>query len=248
LLYSGFTIGKTTLLVATIGRYVTEALKRGAECRLLVCAPSNHAVSDLAGRFLNSIKDSALSACKAILVGDEDKMLGDERSRQSGVDSNGTNDRLRSIFLYTWTAAVIEGYECIRSHFADSMSATKATFDISHWHKLALDLHQRLAGSLSQLTKALLPVDMMKQATHIHTTLNTNILNKECRRSISDSAEIVIEGLKRLPFDPVKTEVCRNAITSISLGTALSSHSHHFSFCGRPTSSFVPWRVLVELI
>jgi hypothetical protein len=234
--------------VATIGRYVTEALKRGVECRLLVCAPSNQAVSDLAGRFLNSIKDSALSACKAILVGDEDKMLGDERSRQSGVDSHGTNDRLRSIFLYTWKAAVVEGYECIRSHFADPMSATKATFDISHWHKLALDLHHRLTGSLLHLSKVLLSPDMMKQATHICTTLNTNTLNKECRRGISESAEIVIEGLQRLPFDPVKTEVCRTARTSISLGTSLPSHSHYFSCCGRPTSSFVHWRGLVELI
>jgi hypothetical protein len=206
--------------VATIGRYVTEALKRGVECRLLVCAPSNQAVSDLAGRFLNSVKDSALSACKAILVGDEDKMLGDERSRQSGVDSHGTNNRLRSIFLYTWTSAVIEGYECIRSHFADSMSAVKATFDISHWHKLALDLHERLAGSLSQLSKAFLSLDMMNQATHVCTTLNTNTLSKGCRRSISDSAEIVIEGLKGLPFDPVKTEVCRTSTTSIPLGVS----------------------------
>ena len=148
--------GKTTLLINIICRYLTESSETNP--RLLVCAPTNKAVSVLATRFLQATKDAA--AFNAILVGDEDKLLMDESSSSSANARNAitrfsTNDdkeeendddledstssgirwkhKLRSIFLYRWMKTMIGGG--LRDHSETCCGWTNFTLDSRHTGK-----------------------------------------------------------------------------------------------------------------
>lgn len=69
--------GKTTLLVSILCRHVAESLSSGTKRRVMVCAPTNKAISVLCTRFLNSIKGDTLP-CGVILVGDAEKLMCDD--------------------------------------------------------------------------------------------------------------------------------------------------------------------------
>lgn len=81
---------------------------------LMVCAPTNKAVTVLCGRFLESIKGDILP-CNAVLVGDDDKLLDDDRGRK---ENGGERSKLRSIFLYTFIDTIKEDYLFIRNELA----------------------------------------------------------------------------------------------------------------------------------
>lgn len=133
--------GKTTLLVNIICRYLMESVQTTApmnpgSCpngtanptpRILVCAPTNKAVSVLAARFIKATKDD--SAFNILLVGDGAKLLQDEESnkgsgRNSQINlkredaaSNGDDEtsstarnNLHSIYIYDWMSTLIKEY------------------------------------------------------------------------------------------------------------------------------------------
>lgn len=97
--------GKTTLLLAVICRYV--ALHFPQKRRLMVCAPTNKAVSVLCERFLGSMK-SENPPCNVVLVGDEDKLL------LEGSNDRRTATELRSIFLYSFVDTIVDDMKFMR--------------------------------------------------------------------------------------------------------------------------------------
>lgn len=87
--------GKTTLLTATICRFLVERSAAGiTQPRLMVCAPSNKAVTVLAARYLEA-ENTKHSAFRAAMVGDRDKMLSEDRLR------------FKDIFVYDWLLNMI---------------------------------------------------------------------------------------------------------------------------------------------
>jgi hypothetical protein len=88
--------GKTTMLTATICNFLLTRSRAGDKHpRLMVCAPSNKAVSVLAARYLEATTDS----CKyqAAMVGDKDKILSEDHA-----------GRLEDIFVYTWLTTTLK--------------------------------------------------------------------------------------------------------------------------------------------
>lgn len=221
-------LGKTTLLVATICRYVSQAMERGEECRLMVSAPTNQAVSVLATRFLATMRhapppDMTSSGaapgtyCKTILVGDADKLLnnnsrsfGEPRGRQEFCKDT---ERLQSIFLYKWIPAVVEGYERIRSLFAKRSTGYKKSDDtVAILHDLAEALHLRLTCSLRHLSSDVIQLtkDIAAALGAVrHNKENGNSNNSSVGSSIVHKTEKLLSILKEMPSDAVWTQVCR---------------------------------------
>ncbi|KAL3920442.1 MAG: hypothetical protein SGILL_003261 [Bacillariaceae sp.] len=135
--------GKTTLLTSVIGRYVVESQKMEHRKRtLLVCAPTNKAITVLCKRFLNSFIDDESAPCNAVLVGDEDNIFNDEKQQRQSTPS-----RLRRIFLYSFIHAVRDDYLYIQRTLMRNRSLH--TSMLSKLQKIARRLNNRLARNTS---------------------------------------------------------------------------------------------------
>lgn len=105
--------GKTTLLTSVICRYIIDSRKlvHNKRC-LMVCAPTNKAVTVLCRRFLNTFFDDVSCPCNVVLLGDEDKILENESRTRGNVTSE--NSKLRENFLYTFIDAIKDEYLYVR--------------------------------------------------------------------------------------------------------------------------------------
>ncbi len=104
--------GKTTLLTSVICRYVTDSKKLEHKKRcLMVCAPTNKAVTVLCSRFLKTF-DNESYPCNVVLLGDEDKLLENEIKTRGNTTSE--NPKLRENFLYTFVDAIKDEYLYVR--------------------------------------------------------------------------------------------------------------------------------------
>lgn len=102
-----------------ICRYIIESRKLEHKKRcLLVCAPTNKAVTVLCSRFLNTFFDDKSCPCNVVLLGDEDKLLENELRTRGNVTPE--NSKLRENFLYTFTDAVKDEYLYVRKVLAMS--------------------------------------------------------------------------------------------------------------------------------
>jgi hypothetical protein len=79
---------------------------------LMVCAPTNKAVTVLCRRFLNTFFDDISCPCNVVLLGDEDKILENESRTRGNVTSE--NSKLRENFLYTFVDAIKDEYLYVR--------------------------------------------------------------------------------------------------------------------------------------
>jgi senataxin len=70
-------IGKTTMTVAIICRYILESKALGIKRKLLVCGPTNKSVVVLARKVLHCIKKD--DSTNVVLIGDGDELLSDNR-------------------------------------------------------------------------------------------------------------------------------------------------------------------------
>jgi hypothetical protein len=206
-------LGKTTLLVSIICRYVAQAMERGEECRLLVSAPTNQAISVLATRFMATMKPN--SFCKTILVGDAEKLLASERSSAAGSHSGSgggdsrEKEQLRSIFLYQWIPTIIHGYERIRDYLVRPSHGSSTSNTL---HQLATNLQRRLTSSLPHLSS-----DVLKWTNQISMALESGgatSMSAEQRDSIVTTTRLLLDFLKEMPSDAVWTQVrvqCRKS-------------------------------------
>ena len=131
--------GKTTLLVSVLCRLIMQPNADDTGC-IMVCAPTNKAISLLCSRFLDVI-ESKNSPVNVVLVGDDDKLLGDGKSDPEA-------SRLRPIFLYTWINTVLEDYKRIRKFLT-----SKRGRDWDTMRALATNLYSRLRNQVSSLPK-----------------------------------------------------------------------------------------------
>jgi hypothetical protein len=148
--------------------------------RLMVCAPTNKAVSLLASRFLAAMNQDRCNF-KPIMVGDADKLLDEEqsynnnnnKSQQQHQCSSADNDsiQLRSIFVFSWMQTIIDDYRKIRNHFTTQRNmrghhqqqATKQDL-----YKQAVRLEKRLTNHLPGL-----PEEIQKGAAKVCDCLKT---------------------------------------------------------------------------
>ncbi|VEU41748.1 unnamed protein product [Pseudo-nitzschia multistriata] len=105
--------GKTTLLTSVICRYIIDSrkLEHNKRC-LMVCAPTNKAVTVLCSRFLNTFLDVDSCPCNVVLIGDEDKLLENDGRKRGNAFTD--NPRMRESLLYTFIDTVENDYLYIR--------------------------------------------------------------------------------------------------------------------------------------
>lgn len=174
-------------------RYLTEAVENGqTNRRLMVAAPTNKAISVLATRFLAAVKSDA--PCNAIMVGDADKLLVDERSRGGHVDSQ----KLKSIFLYSWIPTVMEGYIRIKAFFLPRYTGTDT---VSTLNELAEQLQKRLTGSLPYLS-----ADILKWTGQIVGAFDA-LRSGGAAHDIVSTTKALLKALKDMPGDAVWPQV-----------------------------------------
>jgi hypothetical protein len=138
--------GKTTLLVHIICQYLMESIAGDRARCLMVCAPTNKAVAVLCTRFLDTLQRVDQLPCNILLVGDDDKLLDDEQSRNNrGKDTSTTS--MRSIFLYTWIRTVLDRLSVIQNFVARPTSNEK---EVQRILDLTVQLVRRLRQSLSR--------------------------------------------------------------------------------------------------
>lgn len=126
---------QTTLLVSTIVRFLLPEEATTARGRVLVCAPTNKAVSVVAMRLLAAVRKTGI---RVILVGDEKKLL---------EESGGKKSPLNQLHLFNWIAEMEEGFVDILSYCKGNRPDASAT---EMW-KLSIFLSKRVIASLTDL-------------------------------------------------------------------------------------------------
>lgn len=190
--------GKTTLLVSVICQYLMESDMENPR-RIMVCAPTNKAVSLLATRFLAAMNQDRCNF-KPVMVGDADKLLDEEqlynnnnKSQQHQYLHSSANDesiQLRSIFVFSWMQTIIDDYRKIRNHFTTQRSmrgqqqATKQDL-----YKHAVRLEKRLTNHLPGL-----PGEIQKGAAKVCDCLKT--ISSGGGNDIVSTVSKLVQGLE----------------------------------------------------
>jgi hypothetical protein len=144
----------------------------------MVCAPTNKAVSVLASRFAASINQDTCN-CNAIMVGDAEKLLMDERSRTGLADDSM---QLSSMFIFRWMDAMMDDYRKIRNFFVGRKPQGWTSEDA--W-KSSRRLEKRLTNGLPGL-----PNDVVNKAASV-----TEALEK---LAAGGAAHGIVENLEKL--------------------------------------------------
>lgn len=187
--------GKTSLLVATICRYLLpqKLSQKGPGRRLIVCAPTNKAVSVLANRFLSAATDSYGCTVNMILVGDDDKLLESKK-----------NSPLRPYYVYSWLTKVLKDFGAIATFFDEKNEALRK-YSRRDMLTKALGLKRRVLRSLTSL-----PADNVveKPINELCAGLERQTLD---RRSLFRLAREAQKAVKELPIEAVLTDLMSSA-------------------------------------
>lgn len=187
--------GKTTLLVSIIGRALLQARSESIEgYRLLVSAPTNKAVSVLAARFLGNINDE--SQFNVILVGDQDKLLTDERN------TNSRDGVLKSIFLYSWMQTMIETYQRIKAYFMPKYAGRDSVPVLC---RIAAHQEHRLKRGLPCLDKKIIGYTESITAALEHLEIGS------AAHDVVENIDKLLRVLKEIPNDVVWTNLMATA-------------------------------------
>lgn len=151
--------GKTTLLVSIICRYLMESATRGVQRRLMVCAPTNKAVTVLVTRYLESINCVNRDPFNVVLIGEQDKLLNEERSLLASHETTCPIFRIRNIFAYTWQQGVADDCKYIqhklKSGHAELVDMTNRILVLCSRIKNSLTiLDQSLVGLMDQILES----------------------------------------------------------------------------------------------
>lgn len=137
--------GKSTLLVSIICQYLMESASRGVKRRLVVCAPTNKAVTVLVTRYLESISCVNQTPFNAVLVGEQDKLLNEEQSLLASHETTIPTFRVKSMFAYTWLHGVVEDCRYIQRR----IKKINHEVDVADMSNRILVLCSRVVNSLS---------------------------------------------------------------------------------------------------
>jgi hypothetical protein len=166
--------------------------------RLMVCAPTNKAVSVLAARFAASVNLDTCN-CNAIMVGDAEKLLVDERSSKGQADDSMP---LRSMFVFSFMQTIMDDYRKIRDYFVRNTQEWTSDEDV--W-KCSRRLEKRLTNSLPGL-----PKDVITQVA-----LVTGALEKLAAGAAAHGVVAILDtlllALKEVPPDLVWRELLHSA-------------------------------------
>lgn len=176
-------------MVDIINRLLNKARQDGDDTyRLLVCAPTNKAISLLARRFVQFTKKHPPVDTKAplniILLGDADKLLPEHGNQQ-----------LQSIFLYTWVAAIVDDYTALLTGY--QRGAHAASYLIRRAH----ELEDRLNHNIPDLSET-----AQQLAEAVCTTVESLTFGGSGQTLAQDITELV-KLLKELPTDKVYPQV-----------------------------------------
>jgi hypothetical protein len=140
-----YSSGKTTLLVNVIARYLLNDPDNTK--RLMVCAPTNKAVAVLAARFAESYNE-ARAPFAALLVGDADKLLGDDTNHTSNTAvGSSPNSKLAGLLCYTWLPTLVQDYQHMLKFFRRG-SSRPALATLTRLEHTAVRLEKRLENGL----------------------------------------------------------------------------------------------------
>jgi hypothetical protein len=170
--------GKTLLIVAILARLLRENNNNDYPRKIMVCCPTNKAISVLCTRFLDCLQDNGNCSFpfSVLLVGDDDKLLDDDVSR-SKMNSS-TSSKLRSIFLYTWITTVLRDYSNIQNSLAGKGKRTP-----EYLFELARNLEQRLQTNLPSLPQGVLDT-ASKISTYLQRQVNFKSLSSPSHSEI----------------------------------------------------------------
>ena len=172
--------GKTLLIVAILARLLREKENNNSPRKIMVCCPTNKAISVLCTRFLDCLQDNDCRSFpfSVLLVGDDGKLLDDDVSR-SKMNSSSSS-KLRSIFLYTWIATLLQDYSKIQNFLAGKGKRRESPESLFN---LARNLQQRLQTNLPSL-----PQSVLDTASEISTYLQRVVKSK----SVFSHSEILV--------------------------------------------------------
>lgn len=173
--------------------------------RLMVCAPTNKAVAVLAARFAASVNQDTCN-CNAIMVGDAEKLLVDERSSSKGGEADDSM-QLRSMFIFSWMQTLMDDYRKIRNYFVPMQGRNT---DTQQWTKedvwkSASRLEKRLGNSLPDI-----PEHISKKAAVVTAALE-KLVAGAAAHGIVESLDKLLKALKEVPPDMVWRELLHSA-------------------------------------
>lgn len=175
--------GKTTLLVSVICHYLLRARQDKKKKRLLVCAPTNKAVTVLAVRVLDAIRDD--SSTSTVLIGDQERLLADNRG-------------LRQVFVYTWRSAIVDEWELVARGFQAGTIVNKDEL-VARAQKLINRIKRQVAGLIDdqvRTTMSLISTSLQALLEAAHSVTSTSTLCDQIKQLIKllnnwDEREVV---------------------------------------------------------
>jgi superfamily I DNA and/or RNA helicase len=144
----------------------SQKLEHSKRC-LMVCAPTNKAITVLCSRFLDSITDDEMFPCNAVLIGDDDKLLDDDYHGRKFI--GGAPSKLRSIFLYTFIDTIEADYLFMKK---TSTRRNLNNTTLAKMKKIARSLMNRLNATTNdkQVLGAAARIDRITDKLSISTT------------------------------------------------------------------------------
>jgi superfamily I DNA and/or RNA helicase len=169
--------GKTTLLVSTICHFLMRAKQENKTKRLLVCAPTNKAVTVLAVRVLNAIRDDISTSI--VLIGDQERLLADNRD-------------LDQFFVYTWRSVMVKEWKLVASGFKAGSNVDKKELVLraqkllnSIKRQVSTLINDQVRTTMSQISASLLA---LSEAPHSGKSTTT----------LCDQITLLVDFLKKL--------------------------------------------------
>ena len=160
--------------------------------RILVCAPTNKAVSLLALRFLEAASDSGVNI---VLVGDDTKLL---------EESGGNNSPLFTFYIYSWSFVIFQEYGKILQFCISEIEPRKGSAK-EMWEK-SIVLRNRLFKSLLDL-----PSDFKKGVEALCATLEKCASGESPRTAGGSLVRSIITSFAEFPQEHVRTQILNSA-------------------------------------
>ena len=160
--------------------------------KLLVCAPTNKAVTVLATKFMKAMVDPDQCPYNVLIIGEADKLFEEERKRikiSKGQTPSKSQHLLESVFINSWLLIIIKDYYKIKNYpFTNKKQTRRSMLTPESLHKLACTLERKLRSRLVNL-----PEDIMDKAALISCV--TGAIKAGLQPALDDESIITISEL-----------------------------------------------------